>query len=76
MSNEVRIPQLAVSMEGGHLARWLVADGAQVTEGMPIYALEMEKSVQDVESPVAGTIRILVPADAYYEVGTLIAQIQ
>jgi pyruvate/2-oxoglutarate dehydrogenase complex dihydrolipoamide acyltransferase (E2) component len=63
-------------MEGGHLARWLVADGAQVTEGMPIYTLEMEKSVQDVESPVAGTIRILVPADAYYEVGTLIAQIQ
>lgn len=76
MRNEVRIPQLAVSMEGGQLARWLVADGAKVSEGMPIYALEMEKSVQDVESPVAGIIRILVPADAYYEVGTLIAEIQ
>ena len=38
--------------EKRELAEWLVADGELVEEGQPIYALETDKSVQDVEAPV------------------------
>ena len=43
---------------------WLAADGDTVSSGQPIYALESEKSVQEVESPAAGTLRIIAPPGA------------
>ncbi|NBU24048.1 MAG: hypothetical protein EBS39_00185 [Gammaproteobacteria bacterium] len=46
------MPKAAVSMREGTLVAWLVADGATVSEGEPIYTLELEKSTMDVESPM------------------------
>lgn len=53
----LRIPKAAVSMQEGTLSEWLVPDGARVTEGQPIYSLEIEKSIMDVQSPAAGILR-------------------
>jgi pyruvate/2-oxoglutarate dehydrogenase complex dihydrolipoamide acyltransferase (E2) component len=76
MVTEVRIPSLGVGMTEGTIAEWLVGSGQQVAEGQPLYELENEKSVQEVESPASGVVTILVAADAAYEVGTLIATIE
>lgn len=76
MTTEIRIPKLGFSMESGILAEWLVEDGAQVTAGQEIYALENEKSTQEVESPASGRLKILIEADGEeYPVGELIGTI-
>ena len=75
MSVEIRVPQIGFSMTEGTLADWLVADGATVSEGTPIYTIEIDKSTQDVESPAAGTLKMLGKVGEVYAVGTLIGVI-
>ena len=75
MVTQVLFPKIGFSMEEGTLAEWLVADGAQVEEGQPLYALESDKSVQEVESPATGTLKIVARVGEVYEVGALLAEI-
>lgn len=76
MATEILLPKLGFSMNEGTLSEWLVDNGARVEEGALLYALESEKSVQEVESPASGTLKILKPAGEVYEVGTLIGVIE
>jgi pyruvate/2-oxoglutarate dehydrogenase complex dihydrolipoamide acyltransferase (E2) component len=75
MSTEVLFPKIGFSMSEGTLNEWLVADGAVVREGQPIYSLESEKSVQEVEAPASGTLKIIAQPGEIYPVGALVAQI-
>ena len=76
MTFEVTGPKIGFSMNEGLLAEWLVEDGAQVSEGQPLYALESDKSTNEVESPATGKIRILGTIGETYEVGAVIAEIE
>jgi pyruvate/2-oxoglutarate dehydrogenase complex dihydrolipoamide acyltransferase (E2) component len=71
----LRIPKAAVSMQEGVLSAWLVPDGTYVTEGQPIYTLEIEKSTMDVEAPANGLLRQVASAGQAYKVGTRIGEI-
>lgn len=73
---DIVIPKLGFSMTAGVLSEWLVADGAQVTSGEPLYSIESDKSVQEVEAPCDGTLRILKEAGEEYEVGIVIGTIE
>ena len=64
-----------MSTTEGTLTEWLVADGATVEEGQAIYALETDKSVQEIEAPVAGKLSQKVEAGETYPVGTEIGEI-
>lgn len=75
MATTLRIPKAAVSMREGTLVAWLVTDGATVSEGQPIYTLELEKSTMDVESPAAGVIRHTGVVGTTYKVGEVIGEI-
>jgi len=75
MSIQVFMPKLGFSMEEGTLAQWLQADGAEVKEGQPLYSLESEKSVQEVESPASGRLRIVAVPGEVYKVGAVLAEI-
>lgn len=75
MAVQVTIPKIGFSMNEGILSEWLVEDGAQVTEGKPLYALESEKSTNEVESPATGTLKIIGELGETYEVGMVIAEI-
>lgn len=75
MATEVLLPKIGFSMTEGVLSQWLVEDGATVAEGMPIYSVESDKSVTEVESPAAGKIRILKPIGETYPVGTVLGMI-
>jgi pyruvate/2-oxoglutarate dehydrogenase complex dihydrolipoamide acyltransferase (E2) component len=75
MSTPVLLPKIGFSMSEGTLTEWLVEDGAHIVEGQPIYSLESEKSVQEVESPGTGTLKIIAVVGETYEVGAVIAQI-
>ena len=76
MSVEVLLPKIGFSMIEGMLSEWLVADGGQVTAGEPLFALESDKSVQEVESPATGTLKIIKAAGETYDVGTILATIE
>lgn len=75
MSMTLTIPKLEMSVTEGTLAEWLVEDGEVVEEGQPIYSLETDKSVQDIEAPAAGRLTQKVPAGETYPVGTEIGEI-
>lgn len=76
MATEILMPKLGFDMNEGELAEWLAADGAQVTEGQPLYTLEAEKATNEIESPATGTLKIVAQAGETYEVGTLLGKIE
>lgn len=75
MAAEIRLPQLGVSMTEGTIAEWMVNSGDVVAEGTVIYRVETDKVENDIEAPVAGTIRLLASAGDVCEVGDLVAEI-
>lgn len=76
MAVEVLLPKLGFSMNEGQIAEWLVQDGANVTEGDPLFLLEADKSSNEVEAPASGILRINAEIGETYEVGTVIAIIE
>lgn len=75
MSTQILLPKIGFSMDEGFLSEWLVADGAQVTAGQPLYSLESEKSVQEIEAPASGRLKILARIGETYKVGAILAEI-
>lgn len=72
---QILMPKIGFSMSEGTLSEWLVADGTAVKKGQPLYALESEKSVQEIEAPQDGTLRILAAAGEVYPVGAVLAEL-
>jgi pyruvate/2-oxoglutarate dehydrogenase complex dihydrolipoamide acyltransferase (E2) component len=70
------LPKIGFSMNEATLAEWMVNDGATVTQGQPLYALESDKSVQEVESPASGTLKIIAKVGDVYAVGAVLAEIE
>jgi pyruvate/2-oxoglutarate dehydrogenase complex dihydrolipoamide acyltransferase (E2) component len=75
MTVQILLPKIGFSMNEGTLAEWLVPDGAAVTEGQPIYALESEKATEEVVSPASGTLNILAETGKVYQVGDVLGEI-
>ena len=76
MAIEVLFPKIGFSMEEGTLAEWLAADGASVKEGDPLYALESDKSVQEIEAPASGKLKIIAAVGKVYKVGDVLGTIE
>lgn len=55
---QVVIPQLGLTMKEAVIMEWLFPDGAWVERGEPLFLLENEKSVVEVEAPASGHLRI------------------
>ncbi|MBY0421973.1 MAG: biotin/lipoyl-binding protein [Parvularculaceae bacterium] len=76
MATEILLPKIGFSMNEGELKEWLVADGATVKEGQPLYLLEADKSANEVEAPASGVLRVIVPAGEIREVGAVLGVIE
>ena len=76
MTVEVLLPRLGFAVDDATVSEWFVADGAQVTEGQPLYSLEADKSVNEIESPASGKLRIVARTGEALPVGTLLAVIE
>ena len=75
MATEVVILKLGMTMTEGTVAEWLVADGAEVKQGEPLYRLETEKIEMDVEADEAGTVRHVAEAGSVLECGVVVGYI-
>jgi len=57
VAREVILPKLGQTMEEGVITEWLVEEGAPVKRGDPLFRLESDKAVLDVEAPASGVLR-------------------
>lgn len=65
MSTTIRMPQWGMGITEAAVLRWLKSPGERVAEGEAIAEIETAKAVEELESPVDGTVReLLVPEGA------------
>jgi pyruvate dehydrogenase E2 component (dihydrolipoyllysine-residue acetyltransferase) len=60
LAQTVYLPKVGMTMEEGTLCRWLVPDGAAVSNGQPIFEMETEKVQMEVEADGDGALKQLV----------------
>ena len=73
----VALPSVEVGMEQGRLVEFLVEVGATVAVGDPLFTVEGEKAMLDIESPVAGRVAALTAApDSELPVGAEVLVIE
>src|SRR5580693_10159800 len=58
MPVEIKVPRLGWSMEEGTFVEWLKRDGEFVEAGQPLFAIEGDKAIQEVEAIGSGILRI------------------
>lgn len=75
MSTDVVIPKMGMTMSEGTLHEWLVADGAEVKEGEPLYVIVTEKIEAEVEAEAAGILEQLVEPGTTLPVGGLLGRL-
>jgi len=75
MTTQIILPKLGFSVNEAALVEWMAADGAEVKKGDPLYCIESEKSLQEIEAPADGVLRILLEAGETYEVGSVIGEL-
>jgi pyruvate dehydrogenase E2 component (dihydrolipoamide acetyltransferase) len=72
---EIQIPRLGWSMEQGTFLRWLKKNGDLVKKGEPLFELEGDKNVQEIEAVEEGILKIPAGSPlpgATVDVGTLL----
>ena len=78
MAIDITVPRLGWNMDEGVFVAWLKAEGDFVKAGEPLFSLETDKAVQEVESLDTGTLHILPtgprPGDTV-AVGTVIGRL-
>lgn len=57
MATEVIMPKMGQTMEEGTILEWYKAEGELVAKGEPLFQVESDKAVFDIESPANGTVR-------------------
>lgn len=61
MTTKVNLPKSGMGIEECTVARWLKAEGDQVTQGEPLAEIESAKALEEVIAPVSGRlVKILV----------------
>src|SRR2546428_2865418 len=76
MAVEVTMPKFGLTMHEGTLQRYFKAVGEAVKAGEPIYEVETEKVLYEVESPASGVLACwLHPEGDTVECGGLVALI-
>lgn len=60
----------------GLLDRWLAQDGAAVEAGQPLARVVLVKSSMEIEAPVSGRLKILVPAGDNFARGQPLARVE
>jgi pyruvate/2-oxoglutarate dehydrogenase complex dihydrolipoamide acyltransferase (E2) component len=74
MKKEVVMPKLSPAMESGMLCCWLKAEGEAIKAGEPLFEVETDKVVVQVEATADGTVeKLLVEEGDTVQVNTPVA---
>ena len=70
----ILIPNQGLTVEEARIVRWIVAEGAEVREGEPLFEIETDKVVVEVNAEESGTIiEILEREDTTLPLGVRVA---
>lgn len=73
MPIEVVMPKFGLTMQEGTIQRWYKGEGEHVSAGEPLFEVETEKVLYDVEAPASGVIaRVLYPAESTASVAAVV----
>ena len=76
MAYEIVVPRLGLTMEEGRIVEWFKGSGETVGAGEPLFAVETDKVVLEVEAAVGGIVHPLPDLpDEPMPIGTLIGYI-
>lgn len=56
MATVVKMPKWGLTMTAGTVTDWLREEGSEVSEGDPLFTVETEKAVNDIEAPADGVL--------------------
>ncbi len=73
--HEVILPKTGMYEGDVVLVEWLVAEGARVSAGEPIFVIESEKTEMEVEADIDGWVHIEAAAGLEAPIGTRIGVI-
>ncbi|AMC93144.1 dihydrolipoamide acetyltransferase [Erysipelothrix larvae] len=77
MSFVFKMPDVGEGIAEGEIVQWFVKEGDTITEDAPLLEVQNDKLLQEVPSPVSGTItKILVPAGTIATVGDPLIEIE
>jgi len=77
MQVQVKVPAEVPSGLGATVTRWFVEAGRSVTQGEPLYELETDKAVLQVEAPAGGVLQqVLVEPGRQVKAGQVVAVIE
>lgn len=57
MEKKINMPKLAPEMESGVLCAWLKEEGESVVAGEPLFEIETNKVVNQVEATTSGVLK-------------------
>ena len=72
MPIEFQMPKLGLTMEAGTILEWLVDDGTEVVEGLPVLLIEADKVESEVESSGSGRLHQAGAVGESYPCGAVI----
>jgi 2-oxoglutarate dehydrogenase E2 component (dihydrolipoamide succinyltransferase) len=75
-SAELKVPASGESITSATVASWRKKDGDTVVPGEVLVVLETDKVSNELEAPLSGTLKILVPEGEEVPIGTVIARIE
>jgi pyruvate dehydrogenase E2 component (dihydrolipoamide acetyltransferase) len=75
MATEVILPKVDMDMATGRISRWLVAEGAAVKQGDPLFEIETDKAAMEIEAPASGVLRNAAAEGSDIPVGNAVAWI-
>jgi pyruvate dehydrogenase E2 component (dihydrolipoamide acetyltransferase) len=76
MAVEVIMPKFGLTMQDGTIQRYFKSPGESVRAGEPLYEVETEKVLYEVEAPASGTLAVaLFPEGTTVECGAVVAVI-
>ena len=75
MTHAITIPKLGLTMEECTLIEWYFTDGERIEKGKPLFAIETEKIVSDVDAEHGGFLQCTAAKNATLPVGGLVGYI-
>lgn len=72
MTHTVTVPKLGLTMEEGTVVEWFHADGEEVRKGEPLFSIETDKIVSEVEAEHDGFLQRVAAINATLPIGGVV----
>ena len=77
MTIELKLPETGMGITEAEIAKWCVAEGEAITKGAVIVEVETAKAVEEIESPINGTLKEIIHQQGeMVEVNTTLALLE